>query len=435
MIENALAGIHSEPLNLAHAAMRRRRVGDNLFVTACILIISLIALPPIYAAVPVNVSFLDMLRWPSLGHILLNCAANALVMIGSQFVKGDRLDRKLAGVFSHVVVTHGVLAFFILVARQPHSNLIMPLSAVVSVVGGVLIMFMYHRAVQPRVAVIGPVEAETDIESIGPHDVVVDPTADLRSYDILLTGRMDKLSPDWANALSHAMLCGKPVRHVAEYGEEKRGLVFIDHFDLDHVPVGGLTSYRLRKRLLDIFLIAITAPLTLPIMLLAALAILVTMGRPVLFIQSRAGMGGQPFRMYKLRTMGPPDHEGTARTTSKDDARITPVGRFLRRYRIDELPQLWNVLKGEMSIIGPRPEWTVLSRQYTESLPVYAYRHLVRPGITGWAQVRGGYAGDLAETRVKIGYDLFYIKNLSFSMDIQILVRTAWTLVSGSGAR
>ena len=88
-----------------------------------------------------------------------------------------------------------------------------------------------------------------------------------------------------------------------------------------------------------------------------------------------------------------------------------------------------------MSIKGPRPEWSVLSEQYIRELPVYAYRHLVRPGITGWAQVRGGYAGDLAETRIKVGYDLFYIKNLSFALDVQILVRTVWTLVSGSGAR
>jgi lipopolysaccharide/colanic/teichoic acid biosynthesis glycosyltransferase len=115
--------------------------------------------------------------------------------------------------------------------------------------------------------------------------------------------------------------------------------------------------------------------------------------------------------------------------------RVTPVGRFLRKSRIDELPQLWNVIKGDMSIIGPRPEWTELGRGYEEQMPAYAYRHLVRPGITGWAQVRAGYAADLSETRVKVGYDLYYIKNFSLSLDVQILTRTVWTLLSGSGAR
>ena len=122
-------------------------------------------------------------------------------------------------------------------------------------------------------------------------------------------------------------------------------------------------------------------------------------------------------------------------STVERDLRVSSVGRVLRRFRVDELPQLLNVLRGDMSIIGPRPEWTLLSEKYSQELPVYTYRHLVRPGITGWAQVRSGYASDLAETRTKVGYDLFYIKNLSFSLDIQILVRTVWTLISGGGAR
>lgn len=122
-------------------------------------------------------------------------------------------------------------------------------------------------------------------------------------------------------------------------------------------------------------------------------------------------------------------------TNALNTHRITRLGHFLRRYRIDELPQLWNVALGDMSIVGPRPEWHVLSTQYESEFQAFQYRHLVRPGITGWAQVRGGYASDLAETRVKVGYDLFYIKNFSFALDLQILVRTVWTLVSGSGAR
>lgn len=435
MSEHGLSQVQNEPFHLAHHKARRRRIGDDLFFAACILLIAYVALPLLYARAPIRVPIAEMLQGPQLGHILANCTANALVMLGALIGRGDRLDRKLAGVLSNALVVHGTLAFIILVARQPYSNLIMPLAVVVSIFGGVLVMYVQHRSVRPRIAVLGSSAASVEGALIGDHDCINDPRADLRPYDILLTVSIVDLSPEWAGALSRAMLGGKRVRHLAEFSEERRGLVAIDHFDLEHLPPGGLTSYRTRKRLLDMSLILVTAPITVPVVLLAMLAILVSMGGPVFFIQERVGLGGQPFRMFKLRTMRPlsPAHE--ARTTVVGDARITALGRILRRYRIDELPQLWNVLAGQMSIIGPRPEWTVLSKQYAAELPVYAYRHLVRPGITGWAQVRGGYAGDLAETRVKVGYDLFYIKNMSFSMDSQILIRTVWTLLSGNGAR
>jgi lipopolysaccharide/colanic/teichoic acid biosynthesis glycosyltransferase len=153
-------------------------------------------------------------------------------------------------------------------------------------------------------------------------------------------------------------------------------------------------------------------------------------------VQDRVGLGGKSFKMLKLRTMRPAAvGAAAAATDAANSVRITPVGRFLRKYRIDELPQLFNVLVGNMSVVGPRPEWKVLSDAYREKFPVYSYRTLVRPGITGWAQVRSGYAADLEETRMKVGYDLFYIKNFSFALDVQILVRTIWTLVSAFGAR
>lgn len=435
MPEQGLSQVHNQPLHLAHDKARRRRIGDDLFFAGCILLICFVALPLVYARAPLGVPIGEMLQGQQLIHILANCTANALVMLGALVGRGDRLDRKLAGVLSNTLVVHGALAFLILVGRQPYSNLIMPLAVFVSIFFGMVIMYVRHRAVRPRIAVLGAKDREIEDALIGEYDFVDDPRTDLRTYDILLTVSVIDLSPEWAGALSRAMLGGKRVRHLAEYSEERRGLVAIDHFDLEHLPAGGLTSYRTRKRLLDIGLILVTAPITAPLVLLAMLAVALTMGRPVFFVQERVGLGGKPFRMYKLRTMRPLSSTDEARTTTVGDARVTPLGRILRRYRIDELPQLWNVLQGHMSIIGPRPEWTVLGEQYIAELPVYAYRHLVRPGITGWAQVRGGYAGDLAETRVKLGYDLFYIKNMSFSMDSQILIRTVWTLLSGSGAR
>jgi lipopolysaccharide/colanic/teichoic acid biosynthesis glycosyltransferase len=150
------------------------------------------------------------------------------------------------------------------------------------------------------------------------------------------------------------------------------------------------------------------------------------------------GLGGKPFRIIKLRTMRPAGGGGggdAASATVRGDSRVTPVGGFLRRFRIDELPQMLNVLRGEMSVIGPRPEQPALAEVYAREAPSFALRHLVRPGITGWAQVRAGYAADVAETKVKLSYDLFYLKSLSFALDMQILWRTAWTLTAGGGVR
>tara|TARA_R110002051_G_scaffold72980_2_gene131928 strand:- start:1676 stop:2806 length:1131 start_codon:yes stop_codon:yes gene_type:complete len=369
----------------------------------------------------------------ALAEIAINCAANFAVMVGSLRIK-DRLDRKIAGVLSRTVLVHGALAFFILVSRMGYSGTIVIAAPIMSAILGCVFMYVEHRVTRVRAALVGP--GDPLAASLGVHcDHIENPDHDLRGYDIVLTPPITDLTSEWAGSVSRAMMAGTPVRQLVEFIEEDQGIVAVEHFDLDHLPVGGLTSYRTRKRLMDIALVLITAPVTLPMVTLGAFLVGVTMGRPVIFVQDRVGLGGRVFRILKLRTMRAEAPGAETGTTKIGDSRITRLGYWLRRSRIDELPQLWNVLKGDMSIIGPRPEWTLLSEGYSESLPAYGYRHLVRPGITGWAQVRGGYASDLAETRQKVGYDLFYIKNMSFSLDIQILLRTVWTLLTGSGAR
>jgi len=366
-------------------------------------------------------------------NIYLNCFLNSLVMVWAMRVQG-RLDRKFAALFTRVIIVHGAAAFIILLSREYYSNQVMLLSAGLSVILGLAVVLILDRGLPRRVAVIGSGERCALGLKI-PCDIITDPKADLRAYDVLLTNSLTDLSSEWSAALSHAMLSGKPVRHLAEYVEEDRGIVSLDHFDLEHIPHGGLTSYRSRKRLLDIFLVVLSLPVTVPIVIVGAIVVRITMGGPAMFVQQRVGLGGEEFRIYKLRTMAMARSSEPGRATSEGDLRVTPVGRFLRRYRIDELPQLWNVLKGDMSVIGPRPEWTVLSEAYTKELPVYRYRNLVRPGITGWAQICGGYASHIDEVKNKVGYDLYYIKNFSFALDVHIIIRTVWTLWTGFGAR
>lgn len=422
----------AETRGRTHPGAKAARTSMTIFLAIGAIVVSFALMPVVYGLLTFGFAFPQALQGGLLEHVWLNCAANALVMLGALLPKG-RLDRKLAGVLTLCLVVHGGLAFLILTTRGLYSNQIMLTAVAFSAVLGAAVMYVKHRSARLRIALLGQHDAPAGHVRIT-YDRIRDPGADLRPYDVLLTTSVIDLSPEWARVLSRAMIAGKPVRHVAEYVEEQQGLVSIDHFDLDHLPPTGLTSYRIRKRLMDLAIVVVLLPVALPILAAGALAVLVTMGRPVLFVQPRTGQAGKVFSMYKLRTMQA-SAESHGAPTVKGDLRITPVGGFLRRCRIDELPQLLNVLKGDMSIIGPRPEWTLLSEKYSRDLPVYVYRHLVRPGITGWAQVRGGYASDLAETRTKVGYDLFYIKNLSFALDIQILVRTVWTLLTGGGAR
>lgn len=407
------------------------RLPESL-LTWFVVVLCLLGAPNVYGFIMFGSAYAEYLRGPALGIALLNTGANAVVALWAVRIRG-RLDRKLASVLSRVVLAHGALAFTVLIFRFGYSNQVMLGAVVISALVGVAVVLTREGATSPKVAVIDPDGTLSGL----PADwtIATSPDTNLRHYDHILTGSLTDLSPEWTEAISKSMIGGKSVRHLAEYAEERQGLTSIEHFDIDHLPVAGLTSYGARKRLMDIVFVLVTLPLTLPILGFGMLVVLVTMGRPVIFVQARAGLAGEVFNIYKLRTMriAPP---GAAQGATVDgDARITTSGRWLRRTRIDELPQLWNVIKGDMSLIGPRPEWAPLSNAYGRELPTYKYRNLVRPGITGWAQTLGGYASNVAETKVKLGYDLYYVKNMSLGLDLQIMLRTVWTVLTGRGAR
>ena len=191
------------------------------------------------------------------------------------------------------------------------------------------------------------------------------------------------------------------------------------------------------KRTLDFFLAAIALTLAAPLLLLAAISIKLDSPGPVLYRQRRLGFRERSFELLKLRSMHvdstSPPREG--RWTEVDDPRVTRVGRPLRRYRIDELPQLWNVLRGEMSLVGPRPEQVPIAERLAAIAPDYRFRHLVRPGITGWAQVNAGYCASDNASLKKLAYDLYYVSRMSLLLDIQIVCRTVAVVLTGHGAR
>ena len=186
------------------------------------------------------------------------------------------------------------------------------------------------------------------------------------------------------------------------------------------------------KRFVDIVAAAVGLVVLSPLMLVVALAVKLSSPGPVIFVQVRQGRFYQPFRMFKFRSMRQ-DANVADGFTRLDDDRVTKVGRFLRRTRLDELPQLWNVLRGEMSLVGPRPEAIEFALRMHEELPLYELRYLVRPGVTGHAQLKHGYAMDNADdTRVRLSYDLYYLCNYTLRMDLRIILRTILFLTSGA---
>jgi len=173
-----------------------------------------------------------------------------------------------------------------------------------------------------------------------------------------------------------------------------------------------------------------------PVMLLAALAIKLDSRGPVFYRQARVGLGGETFQCVKFRSMRTDaEVDGVARWATKDDSRITRVGALMRKTRIDELPQLISVLKGEMSIVGPRPERPEFVEKLKDQIPFYDLRHGVKPGVTGWAQVRFTYGGSIEDARRKHQFDLYYLKNNSIWLDLQVLVETVTVVLFREGAR
>lgn len=189
------------------------------------------------------------------------------------------------------------------------------------------------------------------------------------------------------------------------------------------------------KRVLDLVAIAAVLPFVAVIMAVTAVVIKLESSGSVFFWQKRVGMDGKTFNMMKFRSMTSDSEEKGSQFAQSNDMRVTRVGKFIRKFRIDELPQLWNVVKGDMSIIGPRPEQESFVSEFNKTIPNYSLRHMVRPGITGLAQTEQGYVADADGTVTKLKYDLYYIKNLSFMTDVQITLKTVYTILTGFGAR
>lgn len=243
------------------------------------------------------------------------------------------------------------------------------------------------------------------------------------------------MTPEWERFLAASTLAGVPVYNLVQLNERITGRVDVRHLEVN--SFGDLAPSPLRqasKRLFDTAFILLISPVLLPVIAVTALCIKRESPGGAFFVQERMGLGGRIFRMVKFRSMFI-DRPGSHFTEDGESHRVTRVGAVIRKYRLDELPQFWNVLRGEMSLIGPRPESLALAQWYAQDVPFFAYRHVVRPGISGWAQVMHGYAAEVDGMKEKLSYDFYYIKHLSFWLDLLIWYKTIRTVLTGFGSR
>jgi lipopolysaccharide/colanic/teichoic acid biosynthesis glycosyltransferase len=246
------------------------------------------------------------------------------------------------------------------------------------------------------------------------------------------------LSERVAQFVSSCDIAGYTVKPFVSVYEEHVGRVPLVHLAEGweiSAPLLEVAAWLPGKRLFDVIATVVTAPLWLAIGFLVWAYVKIASPGPAIFKQPRIGHGGQPFTMLKFRTMDLDAEEGGPKFAEENDSRFIPGGRFLRKARLDEIPQLANVLAGDMSLVGPRAEQIPFVRAFRKQIPFYEHRHLVRPGITGWAQVSYGYADDQADTMEKLTYDLYYVKHMSPVFDLRVLARSFLTVLTGRGAR
>ena len=335
---------------------------------------------------------------------------------------------------------HGMVVAWFLLTRFPYDRLALLAGFLINVVTLYAIYVYANRNVRRRFAVV-PFGAISNLERIETVDwlrLKRPVLADARKADAIVADFSADLPDEWEAFLADAALAGRIVYQVKQLSESLTGRVELEHLSENSfgslVPARG---YFYLKGLADFLVALALLPLVLVPMALIAVAIRLDSAGPALFRQRRVGHSGRPITVFKFRTMRtiPATDERTAAMTGDDDDRVTRIGRFLRRTRIDELPQIFNILLWQMSWIGPRPEAAILSGWYTSEIPFYRYRHVVKPGISGWAQVNQGHVAEVGEVHRKLQYDFYYIKYFSPWLDVLILFRTIKTMLSGFGAR
>jgi lipopolysaccharide/colanic/teichoic acid biosynthesis glycosyltransferase len=338
------------------------------------------------------------------------------------------------------LTAHGIVVVWFLLSRFPYDRIALGGGFLLHVVWLYLLYIYAQRRFPTRIAVVpfGGVDRLFSINTVEWVRLKRPQLYDTRSCDAIVADFSAALPNDWEAFLADAALAGRMVYQHKQLAESLTGRVELEHLSENSfgslVPTRG---YFHLKGVIDFLGALLLLPVAVPLMLVVGLVIRLDSEGPALFRQQRVGFAGRSIIVYKFRTMRTAEASDDIRTaiTADGDGRVTRVGRILRNLRLDELPQILNILRWEMSWIGPRPEAEVLSTWYTRELPFYRYRHVVKPGISGWAQTNQGHVAEVDQVKRKLQYDFYYIKYFSPWLDILILVRTIITITTGFGSK
>ncbi len=384
--------------------------------------------------------------WPFLGFLFGSMVVTSLV---SAQMLGHGVPRPTYGRMTVILLGTVLLTAVLLVLFRDvyFSRRLFAYSAIGwTVLAGAHRMVRRQRPWTEKIGVITNEKQLADDLDAADHAEVVwvlDPATegpiDLPDRDITIAVDLRAvLSDRVAQFLSSCDLAGYSITPFSSIYEEHTGRVPLVHLAEGweiSAPLLAVAHWMPGKRAFDVIFTVLTAPLWVPVGLLVALYVKIVDPGFSIFRQARVGLGGTIFTMYKFRTMYIDAEKDGPRFAEHNDPRLIPGGAFLRKFRLDEIPQLWNVLKGDMSLVGPRAEQVPFVERFRSQIPFYDHRHLVRPGLTGWAQVNYGYADDEAETIEKLTYDLYYVKHMSPVMDLRILSKSLWIVLTGRGAR
>jgi lipopolysaccharide/colanic/teichoic acid biosynthesis glycosyltransferase len=337
-----------------------------------------------------------------------------------------------------VTAAFGIVVIGIILTHADYSRGVLISGFLVTLVWYTMVGVDIHRYTGSRLALVpvGTTSSLTRLRETQWYVLSSPSPEDMKDIQGVVADLQADLPLAWRKFLTSCAIAGIPVYDSTQLKEMLTGQVELNRLsDFGFDALLPHRTYFMAKNTVDFILAVLALPLVLVMIAIVAIAIRIETSGPVLFVQDRVGYRGRVFRCFKLRSMRiSTADDGLPYTTSRDP-RVTRVGAFMRRYRIDELPQIFNILKGEMSWIGPRPEALPLSRHYEKSVPSYIFRHTVKPGISGWAAIHQGNVGGVDAATMKLRYDFYYIKNSSFTLDLYIAYRTAVVLLTGFGSK
>jgi UDP-GalNAc:undecaprenyl-phosphate GalNAc-1-phosphate transferase len=382
--------------------------------------------------------FWETIPSPASGGLVFLCSMSYFVAaVINASVARYALVSRYSSVAWSVLLSFGAVFILLLLSRWYYSRPYLLLTFVLSLVWISLLARRQFMAQEKHFAVLPIGGAVTILKRLGlPFEVISTPQIKPSTYSMIVVDFHSELSTEWTRFLAEASVNDATILDAVTLFEAHTGRI-----PLESVGERALENFshpRLFMTMKRLFDTTVVLLFSVPLLLLAglvALAIRLETSGPVLFWQVRVGRGGHPFNMVKFRSMNTDAEKLGPQFAAHSDNRITQVGKLIRKIRLDEIPQFWNVLRGEMAIIGPRPEQAAFVEKFEDEIPYYAYRHLVRPGLTGWAQVNHGYAADSDETAIKLEHDLYYVKNISFWLDGVVVMKTISVVLSGFGSR